>query len=777
MAEIRDYSNNPDPQTSARWPEGMAMSAVNDTGRVDEGIIGRWEKDFNGSLVSAGTASAYTLTPNRDLVTGQSTPLYDGLILAFKPHVANDASATLNVQSTGALPIQDAAGNAVSANTLIQNRSILVAYSTDANAWVVSNFRDFVTPEDRTTSRSLAKQATLRGDVFDVKDPQFAGGAIGDGDTANRAQDTAAITAAWNAAIDSSRVKAPVGSEWSDAYFVLSQLYFPPGDYFFDGPALGASINTAISVVGAGRRAVRIRLADGIYMFDIDQFIYNWQCRDFSTLGGKGLFRHSRTAENTGGYFEFDSMDFLNYTECGIGSISENVPKWNVRSCTFYGTDTSIGLVVPDRAAQGDIVHNSFDRNRYHMKVSCLNSAIQIGPNNTYLKAAGTRVADVWLVGRQTTETNSGDGLSFIGERFSNELMTAGDRRVLIAEEDTGTGADIMTRQHATTDSGGYWVSQVKFRGCNFQSVGQFGDTANKGIVTTYLSRTQVDFLDCTAIGGWSPYWLEFESGVNPAQVPQVNISRVTNPQVRREENAPQICNRQGVVSFTPYAGGYRGPQDQSCLVQGADYSYENVLNQTDPNNWALSSNGGIAPTRVSATDYYGASLAATITYADNIGVTNSGLTETNMVAGERCWMAVDLKKAATNPLDFVYVQIRESPGNTLKRFYLPVPDQWDRFFIPWNVNLSPTNIIIEISAADAFVSGSKEQMTFGRPSLYRGNTPMNDRHQQIVGDKAGLWNGPHIILNNNHLWFDSNNQLRRKASAPTSDTDGVLLG
>ncbi len=172
MAEIRDYSNNPDPQTSARWPEGMAMSAVNDTGRIDEGIIGRWEKDFNGSLVSAGTASTYTLTPNRDLSSG--TPaLYDGLIIAFKPHVTNDAGATLNVQSTGAVPIQDAAGNAVSAGALIQDRSVLVAYSTAATAWVVSNFRDFVTPTNRTASRSLAVQASLAQGVADITDPEF----------------------------------------------------------------------------------------------------------------------------------------------------------------------------------------------------------------------------------------------------------------------------------------------------------------------------------------------------------------------------------------------------------------------------------------------------------------------------------------------------------------------------------------------------------------------------------------------------------------------------
>ena len=59
MAEIRDYSVNPDPNTADRWPEGMAMSAVNDTGRVDEGILARWYRDTRGDLASTGSRAEF----------------------------------------------------------------------------------------------------------------------------------------------------------------------------------------------------------------------------------------------------------------------------------------------------------------------------------------------------------------------------------------------------------------------------------------------------------------------------------------------------------------------------------------------------------------------------------------------------------------------------------------------------------------------------------------------------------------------------------------------
>jgi hypothetical protein len=41
----------------------------------------------------------------------------------------------------------------------------------------------------------------------------------------------------------------------------------------------------------------------------------------------------------------------------------------------------------------------------------------------------------------------------------------------------------------------------------------------------------------------------------------------------------------------------------------------------------------------------------------------------------------------------------------------------------------------------------------------------------------AGGWNNGHLILGGNHLWTDSTGRLRIKSSAPTSDTDGAVVG
>lgn len=41
----------------------------------------------------------------------------------------------------------------------------------------------------------------------------------------------------------------------------------------------------------------------------------------------------------------------------------------------------------------------------------------------------------------------------------------------------------------------------------------------------------------------------------------------------------------------------------------------------------------------------------------------------------------------------------------------------------------------------------------------------------------GSTWNGDHIVLGVYHLWIDTNGKLRMKNGAPTSATDGTVVG
>jgi hypothetical protein len=53
----------------------------------------------------------------------------------------------------------------------------------------------------------------------------------------------------------------------------------------------------------------------------------------------------------------------------------------------------------------------------------------------------------------------------------------------------------------------------------------------------------------------------------------------------------------------------------------------------------------------------------------------------------------------------------------------------------------------------------------------------LRDMAIAINRTQGATWDGPHPILGGNHLWVDATGDLRIKASAPTSDLDGTIVG
>jgi hypothetical protein len=97
-------NNNSSPPNG--WPEGMQYSSVNNAAREMMGSIARWDRDTNGTLVSGGTSTGYTLTPNRTISSYTA-----GLIFRFQANHTNSGLNTLNVSALGAKSIINSTGD------------------------------------------------------------------------------------------------------------------------------------------------------------------------------------------------------------------------------------------------------------------------------------------------------------------------------------------------------------------------------------------------------------------------------------------------------------------------------------------------------------------------------------------------------------------------------------------------------------------------------------------------------------------------------------------
>lgn len=135
MAEIKDLSVT-DASNTARWPENMPPSQVNDAGRADEGMLARAFKDsIDGILITGGTGSAYTATANRSFTA--SATMYNGAEMFLRFHAACADTPTLNVSTTDARKIFWPDGTTLSASDILANTQGRVKYNSSLSAWVL----------------------------------------------------------------------------------------------------------------------------------------------------------------------------------------------------------------------------------------------------------------------------------------------------------------------------------------------------------------------------------------------------------------------------------------------------------------------------------------------------------------------------------------------------------------------------------------------------------------------------------------------------------------
>lgn len=96
--------------SSVNFQEGQAPSSLNDSGRAVMARVAEFRDDTAGSLLTAGTSTAYTVSTNQVFDT---LAHLHGQTLVVRFHVANGAAPTLNVDGLGAKPIQVSSGVAV----------------------------------------------------------------------------------------------------------------------------------------------------------------------------------------------------------------------------------------------------------------------------------------------------------------------------------------------------------------------------------------------------------------------------------------------------------------------------------------------------------------------------------------------------------------------------------------------------------------------------------------------------------------------------------------
>jgi microcystin-dependent protein len=128
----RTASSNATADNTVNWAEGMAPSAVNDSARAMMARLAEWRDDVSGTIVTAGSSTAYTVTSNQGF---DNFADMNGAMVAFVPHTTNGATVTLNVDGLGTKPLRFGPSLELQSGVLIQGTPYVASYNNSDGAF------------------------------------------------------------------------------------------------------------------------------------------------------------------------------------------------------------------------------------------------------------------------------------------------------------------------------------------------------------------------------------------------------------------------------------------------------------------------------------------------------------------------------------------------------------------------------------------------------------------------------------------------------------------
>lgn len=129
-------ASNGSADPTVNYLEGQAPSSLNDSARAAMAALRRWGDDISGALITAGTATAYTLT---SLSVFDSLAHMNAQMIAFTPHATNTNTigndVTLNVDGLGAKAIRSSPNVGLPSGSLILGTPYVATYNNSDGAW------------------------------------------------------------------------------------------------------------------------------------------------------------------------------------------------------------------------------------------------------------------------------------------------------------------------------------------------------------------------------------------------------------------------------------------------------------------------------------------------------------------------------------------------------------------------------------------------------------------------------------------------------------------
>lgn len=232
-----------------------------------------------------------------------------------------------------------------------------------------------------------------------------------------------------------------IAAAWTKAIAENRRVKFAMGTYQYNGAGLAGNVLPMIE--GDGEASTVINLGATSYLYAPSVGLQSLEMRGIRTVGGYGVINHTHTGNNVARRYLVHDCAFFDYTKAAISTNADDMPYWDVQGCIFDGLDmgTTMGLALSGLSDMSIIARNAFLLNRVSLKLARGGSNARI-EDNDFIRFTSTRISsnpaiDIWLV-PGATDGAGGYGTLMPGNKFGNENLVTGDRRIVVADEGSG---------------------------------------------------------------------------------------------------------------------------------------------------------------------------------------------------------------------------------------------------------------------------------------------------------------------------------------------------
>lgn len=149
--------------SAVNYAEGQAPSSVNDSARGAMASTAKWRDDLNGTLTTAGSSTAYTVTTNQGFAA-----LTAGYEVTCQFDEDCGATVTLNVDGLGAKPLRSAAGVELVAGAIRTGAVYRATYFTsNSGEWILHSV-PIVLADSQVATAKIADDAVTYAKIQNV---------------------------------------------------------------------------------------------------------------------------------------------------------------------------------------------------------------------------------------------------------------------------------------------------------------------------------------------------------------------------------------------------------------------------------------------------------------------------------------------------------------------------------------------------------------------------------------------------------------------------------